>query len=160
MDPDHPPIVVVNVSPPWATSPPQSTIHRAGRHGAHRPVGALTQQPGRLLCRHHVDGLLRRDGAGGRAGGFNVAAAARCGGLRQRTHAKGEPVHGYEIDEHARIIISRADFIRHRTGHSLGSDIHYRGVNIDNLETQDRRRLIPGVMFTVGWHLQPRCGVG
>ena len=60
--------------------------------------------------------------------------------------------HGYEIDEHARGIITAAgygDFIRHRTGHSLGSDVHYRGVNIDNLETQDRRRLIPGVMFTI-----------
>ena len=37
----------------------------------------------------------------------------------------------------------------HRTGHSLGVTGHFNGVNIDNLETQDRRLLIPGVMFTV-----------
>ena len=39
--------------------------------------------------------------------------------------------------------------ILHRTGHSLGPTGHYIGVNIDNLETQDRRELIPGVMFTI-----------
>ena len=37
----------------------------------------------------------------------------------------------------------------HRTGHSLGPTGHYLGVNIDNLETQDRRSLVPGVMFTI-----------
>ena len=36
-----------------------------------------------------------------------------------------------------------------RTGHSLGVTGHYNGVNIDNLETRDRRSLIPHVMFTV-----------
>ena len=36
-----------------------------------------------------------------------------------------------------------------RTGHSLGPMGHFNGVNIDNLETQDRRQLIPDVMFTI-----------
>jgi Xaa-Pro aminopeptidase len=31
----------------------------------------------------------------------------------------------------------------------LGPTEHYLGVNIDNLETQDRRALLPGVMFTI-----------
>jgi Xaa-Pro aminopeptidase len=31
----------------------------------------------------------------------------------------------------------------------LGPTGHYLGVNIDNLETQDRRVLLPGVMFTI-----------
>ena len=39
--------------------------------------------------------------------------------------------------------------ILHRTGHSLGPAMHWNGVNIDNVETQDRRRIIPGVMFTI-----------
>ncbi|HMN30324.1 MAG TPA: hypothetical protein PKE45_19380, partial [Caldilineaceae bacterium] len=26
---------------------------------------------------------------------------------------------------------------------------HFLGVNIDNLETQDRRQLLPGVLFTI-----------
>ena len=37
----------------------------------------------------------------------------------------------------------------HRTGHSIGASGHGNGVNLDNLETQDRRRLIPGVGFSV-----------
>lgn len=36
-----------------------------------------------------------------------------------------------------------------RGTHSLGAAVHFNGVNIDNLETQDKRRLIPSVMFTI-----------
>ena len=64
----------------------------------------------------------------------------------------GEPVYGYEVDDASRQVIIDAgygDFIMHRTGHSLGPTGHYIGVNIDNLESQDRRQLIPGVMFTI-----------
>jgi Xaa-Pro aminopeptidase len=64
----------------------------------------------------------------------------------------GRTVHGYEVDTVARDIISNAgygEYFIHRTGHSLGPTGHYLGVNIDNLETQDRRVLLPGVMFTI-----------
>ncbi len=65
---------------------------------------------------------------------------------------RGEPVHGYELDDVARGIIGKAGYgpyFIHRTGHSLGVDVHANGVNLDNLETQDRRRLMPGIGFTV-----------
>ena len=70
---------------------------------------------------------------------------------RQRVQG-GEPVYGYELDDVARRIITEAgygDAFIHRTGHSLGVEVHANGVNLDNLETQDRRRLIPGIGFTV-----------
>ena len=70
---------------------------------------------------------------------------------RQRAQG-GEPVYGYELDDVARRIITEAgygDAFIHRTGHSLGVEVHANGVNLDNLETQDRRRLIPGIGFTV-----------
>ena len=63
-----------------------------------------------------------------------------------------QPVYGYEVDTASRAVIEKAgygDYILHRTGHSLGPTGHFNGVNIDNLETQDRRSLIPGVMFTI-----------
>ena len=157
VDPDHPPIVAVNR---FAT-----VGHYAPTAAEHNPIG-----PGDMVL---IDLWARERNSPadcfaditwtGFCGAtvpdpvqavFNVAAAARDGAVafaNARMQA-GEAVHGYEIDEHARGIITAAgygDFIRHRTGHSLGSDVHYRGVNIDNLETQDRRRLIPGVMFTV-----------
>ena len=64
----------------------------------------------------------------------------------------GQTVYGYEVDDVCRNVIVDAGFgdaFIHRTGHSLGVTGHYNGVNIDNLETRDRRSLIPGVMFTI-----------
>lgn len=71
--------------------------------------------------------------------------------IQERLRA-GQPVHGYEVDDACRTVIESAGYahgILHRTGHSLGSTGHFIGVNIDNIETQDRRRLLPGVMFTI-----------
>lgn len=70
----------------------------------------------------------------------------------QERMGAGQPVHGYEVDDACRTVIESAGYahgILHRTGHSLGSTGHFIGVNIDNVETQDRRRLLPGVMFTI-----------
>ena len=64
----------------------------------------------------------------------------------------GRPVYGYEVDDACRAVIAGAGYVPyfiHRTGHSIGTSDHGNGVNIDNLETQDRRRLIPGVGFSV-----------
>ena len=64
----------------------------------------------------------------------------------------GAAVYGYEVDDVARGVIAAAGFGKyfiHRTGHSIGTMGHGNGVNLDNLETQDRRRLIPGVGFSV-----------
>ena len=41
-----------------------------------------------------------------------------------------------------------AQFI-HRTGHSLGQEVHGNGVHMDDYETHDERRLIPGTGFTI-----------
>ena len=85
---------------------------------------------------------------------FSVVAAARDRAVEfiQARLDAGEPVYGYEVDDASRQVIADAGYgetVLHRTGHSLGPTGHYIGVNIDNLETQDRRQLIPGVMFTV-----------
>ncbi len=78
------------------------------------------------------------------------ALDAGAGSLRRPTEAA--TVHGYEVDDAARAVIEEAGFgegILHRSGHSLGPTVHWNGVNIDNVETQDRRGLIPGIMFTI-----------
>ena len=85
---------------------------------------------------------------------FTVVAGARDAAVKfvqDRLQAK-QPVHGYEVDDAARAVIFGAgygDAILHRTGHSLGWLTHFLGVNIDNLETQDQRQLLPGLMFTI-----------
>lgn len=85
---------------------------------------------------------------------FDVVAQARDATVRhiQERLDVGLPAYGYRADDAARKVISDAGyggFILHRTGHSLGPTGHWIGANIDNLETQDRRQLIPNLMFTV-----------
>ncbi len=39
--------------------------------------------------------------------------------------------------------------ILHRTGHSLGENVHGNGAHLDDYETHDERRLLPGSGFTI-----------
>ena len=41
------------------------------------------------------------------------------------------------------------EWFRHRTGHSLGEEVHGNGVHMDDYETHDERRLIAGSGFTI-----------
>jgi Xaa-Pro dipeptidase len=59
---------------------------------------------------------------------------------------------GWEVDDVCRNAIRHTgygDFFIHRTGHSIGEEVHGNGANIDNLETQDSRRLIPRTCFSI-----------
>ena len=65
---------------------------------------------------------------------------------------EGRAVAGCDIDDIARGHIADAGFADHfvhRTGHSIGEDIHGAGANLDNLETQDERPLIPRTCFSI-----------
>lgn len=77
---------------------------------------------------------------------------------------KGKPVKGADVDDVARAVIRRhgyGDQFLHRTGHSIGEDGHGNGANIDNLETRDSRRLMPGTAFSIepGIYLAGKFGV-
>ena len=66
--------------------------------------------------------------------------------------AAGKTVHGWEVDRAAREVIADAGFgdrFIHRTGHSLGEDVHGNGVHMDDYETHDDRMLCPGTGFTI-----------
>jgi Xaa-Pro dipeptidase len=59
---------------------------------------------------------------------------------------------GWEVDRAASTVLREAgygDQILHRTGHSLGTSVHGDGVNMDDYETHDDRRLLPGTGFTI-----------
>lgn len=63
-----------------------------------------------------------------------------------------ETVYGYQVDDACRQVISEAGFgehFFHRTGHSILEEVHGPGPNIDNLETEDRRKLLPGHLFSI-----------
>jgi Xaa-Pro dipeptidase len=71
--------------------------------------------------------------------------------IRDR-YARRERLYGWEVDDVCRsVVIQRGygDFFVHRTGHSIGEEVHGNGVNIDNFETKDERELVPGICFSV-----------
>ena len=83
--------------------------------------------------------------------------------LRER-HAAGEDVRGFEVDDVARAVITdrgSGEYFVHRTGHSIDTDLHGSGPNLDNLESRDDRRLVPGVAFSVepGIYITDEIGV-
>jgi len=64
----------------------------------------------------------------------------------------GRDVRGFEADRAARRVLHDAGFgdaILHRTGHSLGENVHGNGAHLDDYETHDERRLLPGSGFTI-----------
>ena len=76
------------------------------------------------------------------------AAIAR---VREALAAK-VPVRGADVDDAARAVIrSRGlgDRFLHRTGHSIGVEVHGNGVHLDNFETRDERRLLDGTLVSV-----------
>jgi Xaa-Pro aminopeptidase len=83
--------------------------------------------------------------------------------VRERV-ASGAFPFGWEVDDVCRRVISEAgygEFFVHRTGHSIGEEVHGNGANIDNLETQDSRRLMPRTCFSLepGIYLPNEFGI-
>jgi Xaa-Pro aminopeptidase len=77
--------------------------------------------------------------------------------------AARQRLEGYQVDDAARAVIRQAGFgeyFTHRTGHSIGTEVHGNGANMDNLENHDDRRVIPWTCFSVepGIYL-PKFGV-
>jgi Xaa-Pro aminopeptidase len=85
---------------------------------------------------------------------FTTIVAARDAAIalvKQSTQA-GRELRGFEVDRAAAAVIRAAGYgaqILHRTGHSLGESVHGNGVNMDDYETHDDRRLLPGTGFTI-----------
>ncbi len=65
---------------------------------------------------------------------------------------QGQDLRGWEVDHAARTVLIDAGFgahVLHRTGHSLGESVHGNGVHLDDYETHDDRRVLPGAGFTI-----------
>jgi Xaa-Pro dipeptidase len=85
---------------------------------------------------------------------FGVVKEARDRAVRrvQLAIQKGEILRGFEVDDAAREHIKGQGFgdsFVHRTGHSIGEEVHGAGANMDNLETHDERRVIPWTCFSI-----------
>ena len=85
---------------------------------------------------------------------FSVVTGARDAAIRRVENAvtARRPLHGWEVDDAARGHIRAAgygEYFIHRTGHSIGREVHGAGANMDNWETHDERRVIPWTGFSI-----------
>ena len=85
---------------------------------------------------------------------FRVAAGGRDKGLETvaLAHREGRTLEGWQVDRAVRDHVTALGFgdkFIHRTGHSIGRSVHGDGANLDDLETHDTRRLVPGLCFSI-----------
>jgi Xaa-Pro dipeptidase len=97
---------------------------------------------------------------------FNVVRDARDAATEfvKSAFNEGRTIYGWQVDDACRDVIQKAgygDYFIHRTGHSIHTEVHGNGANIDNLETKDARVLIPRTCFSIepGIYLEGRFGV-
>ena len=85
---------------------------------------------------------------------FALVTGARDAGIERvrSAIAAGYPLCGWEVDDSVRAVIESAGYgpyFTHRTGHSIGQEVHGSGANMDNLETHDERRVAPWTCFSI-----------
>jgi Xaa-Pro aminopeptidase len=85
---------------------------------------------------------------------FQIVARAREAAINRirdsfRTRT---PLAGWQVDQAARDVIEQAGYgpqFCHRTGHSIGQEVHGNGANMDGLETKEERRVLPRSCFSI-----------
>ena len=153
---DEPPIVAVQ--------PNNGDPHYAPKAGSSRPIRAgdlllldiwaKLNRPGSVYYDITWIGYLGNRVPDSYAKIFRVVRAARDNAVKfiQEAVAKKRQIHGWEVDGVARKTIQKAgygkDFV-HRTGHSIGQEVHGNGANMDGLETRDDRKIVPHTCFSI-----------
>lgn len=153
---DAPPIVGVNVNAADSHYSPQETGSAPVRRGdlvlldlwakLDEPDAVFYDITWMAFCGDEVPGRMRE--------AFAVAAGARDAGVRlvQEAVSAGRTLRGFEVDDAVRGTIEARGMgahVRHRTGHSIGRDVHGAGANMDNFETHDERPVIPWTCFSI-----------
>jgi len=85
---------------------------------------------------------------------FDVVTKARDAAAAKviSTVGAGKRIAGWEVDRASRDFINNegfGEFFIHRTGHSISSDIHSNGANMDDLEVHDVRQILPNSCFSI-----------
>jgi Xaa-Pro aminopeptidase len=85
---------------------------------------------------------------------FGIVRDARDSGVRVVLDAvsAGRRIAGWEVDRATRGHIKTegyGDYFIHRTGHSIGTEVHANGANMDDLEIHDERQILPNSCFSI-----------
>ncbi|MDT7688966.1 MAG: hypothetical protein QOE46_1725 [Acidobacteriota bacterium] len=129
-------------------------------------VWAKLKTPGAVYADQTWTGFIGEEPTEEHVKIFTIVRDARDAAIefvREAVHA-GRSIRGAEVDDVSRGVIERAgygEYFTHRTGHSIGEEVHGNGAHIDNLETRDSRRIIPRTCFSIepGIYLPGNFGV-
>jgi Xaa-Pro dipeptidase len=85
---------------------------------------------------------------------FQIVRDARDAGVKTvlDATAAGQRIAGWQVDRATRDHIQKSgygDYFIHRTGHSIGTDVHSNGANMDDLEIHDERQILPNSCFSI-----------
>jgi Xaa-Pro aminopeptidase len=151
-----PPIVAVNANSSDGHYSPTQQTSRPIREGDFvlLDVWAKRKAPGAVYFDITWTGCVGETVPDKYAKIFEIVREARDTAVEfvQQAVRAGRPLRGYEVDEATRGVITRrgyGEYFIHRTGHSIGEDVHGNGANIDNFETRDDRSIIPRTCFSV-----------
>jgi Xaa-Pro dipeptidase len=153
---DHAPIVAVNAhsgDPHYATTPATDTVMREGDFVL-IDLWAKLDKPRAVYSDLTRTGFIGKEVPAKYTEVFNVVAQGRDAAIQRVRDAfkKGETLQGWQVDQAARDVIEKAGYgpyFCHRTGHSIGQEVHGNGANLDNLETHEERRVLPRTCFSV-----------
>jgi Xaa-Pro dipeptidase len=157
LETDHPPIVAVG---PHSGNPHYETGSVANGTRIRENDFVLIDLWAKLKRPRAVYSDLTRVGFVGRTVPekyetiLGIVARARDTAIEtvRRAFAAGRSIQGWEVDRATRKVIADAgygDHFVHRTGHSIGQEVHANGANIDDLETHEIRRLLPRTCFSI-----------
>jgi Xaa-Pro aminopeptidase len=153
---DDPPIVAVNANSGNPHYEPRADRPAPIREGDFvlLDVWAKQNTPGAVYYDITWTGIVGAAPADRQREIFKVVSEARDLGVKtvQGAIAAGKPIAGWEVDRAVRGHIKKAkygDYFIHRTGHSIGTDVHANGANMDDLEIHDERRILPNSCFSI-----------
>jgi len=153
---DDPPIVAVNANsgnPHYEPHAEGSTPIREGDFVL-LDVWAKKNTPGAVYYDITWTGFVGKDPSDKQREVFQIVRDARDAGVNTvlDAMAKGERIAGWQVDRATRDHIKLAgygDSFIHRTGHSIGTDVHANGANMDDLEIHDERQILPNSCFSI-----------
>jgi len=153
---DDPPIVAVNGNsgnPHYEPVAAGSTAIREGDFVL-LDVWAKKNKPGAVYYDITWSGFVGKAASERQREIFEVVRGARDVGVTKvkAAIADGRRIAGWEVDRAARDHINRAGFGQyfiHRTGHSIGTEVHSNGANMDDLEIHDERQILPNSCFSI-----------
>ena len=165
---DDPPIVAVNANSANPHYQPSREINSPIKRGDFVlfDVWGKLKTPGAIYADQTWTGYVGESVPAEYTRIFNIVRGARDAALEfvQRNVRAGKSIRGADVDDVARNLIRNAGYgsqFLHRTGHSIGEEVHGNGAHIDNLETRDARRIIPHTCFSIepGIYLEGRFGI-